>query len=495
MSSSWVRGSRCNVDNCRTHYYRVIDGQRICQYGHVYEGHVEYNDEEDDVATVTKKVKLPASQITQSQLISSTQSKKNDANQKIYGIAARELVFKCFQIILKNQSKVLKNKFDLPDAFETIVKSVWIDFLTHYLTENTDEEDSGAYNFTNLPHILHSIAIIYISCRYLNLPIVFFDDLISLISEETLPLMHTHSLIPKNLLMKLPETYRNCLQPPKILIRGEIIFKSLTVISKLNTIRPIRMNYNLFLIKMINEFILPPRIYESTKKVFRILDLNFSYPIVKDFQHNTANMFGKVSELPEIQILFCLLISTKIYFKNPNFNKNNLNFNKWEKIYRKLNKFNSFNNLIKKLPNSKDLNHDILNWNDIQSIQFINWFEKSLINEDYLNNSSLPIKRLFNIFNTDEFNNTLDNLSNQANDINSCYNKLFKTNNVEITKEDLIPLNSNDLLVIEDIFFDHIATNYGTNKDYLLIASRRLERAVIQHYIKSSKQSFYPILL
>lgn len=84
--STFIRGPICGTDNCPSRLWRIIDGRRTCQYGHVMEGDVEFNDDEDDLnglgaGVITRRLNLTtnatgsfqSSQLTNSQLLQQQQ--------------------------------------------------------------------------------------------------------------------------------------------------------------------------------------------------------------------------------------------------------------------------------------------------------------------------------------------------------------------------------------------------------------------------------------
>lgn len=46
---TFIRGPVCGTDNCPSRLWRIIDGRRTCRYGHVMDGDIEFNNDEDDV--------------------------------------------------------------------------------------------------------------------------------------------------------------------------------------------------------------------------------------------------------------------------------------------------------------------------------------------------------------------------------------------------------------------------------------------------------------
>lgn len=131
--SSYIRGPICGVGNCPSRLWRIIDGRRTCQFGHVMEGDVEFNDEDEDATNagvVTRRLNLTTnatgnfqSSFNTSQLQS---SQIEEGGKKIFGPEARILFIKSLQFTLKRQSRWLVEEYNLPQEFDKVIKIIWI---------------------------------------------------------------------------------------------------------------------------------------------------------------------------------------------------------------------------------------------------------------------------------------------------------------------------------------------------------------------------------
>ena len=137
--STYIKGPICGVDNCRSRLWRIIDGRRTCQYGHVMEGDVEFNDDEDDVnamGVVTRRLNLTTNATGNFQSsLSLSQSQRStlgsNKTEKIYGKDGRLLFIKCFQYILRKQTEWLIEKENFPNSYSDLVKLIWTMHLKH----------------------------------------------------------------------------------------------------------------------------------------------------------------------------------------------------------------------------------------------------------------------------------------------------------------------------------------------------------------------------
>lgn len=101
--STYIRGPVCGVDNCPSRLWRVINGRRTCQYGHVMEGDVEFNDDDDNVnvmSTMTRRMNLTTnavgsfqSNLSMSQLQES-QTSKHQSKKLALWAGCKFIIFK-----------------------------------------------------------------------------------------------------------------------------------------------------------------------------------------------------------------------------------------------------------------------------------------------------------------------------------------------------------------------------------------------------------------
>lgn len=237
--STYIKGPICGVDNCRSRLWRIIDGRRTCQYGHVMEGDVEFNDDEDDVnamGVVTRRLNLTTNATGNFQSsLSLSQSQRStlgsNKTEKIYGKDGRLLFIKCFQYILRKQTEWLIEKENFPNSYSDLVKLIWTMHLKHIdpvlfadnnndrlnghdSDEAGDDDDGNNYPVSGKRNevgrlklsMLSSISIHYLACLHLGLPI-FTNDILRWICVDGLPYFRSHHILPKEWQDKLPNYY------------------------------------------------------------------------------------------------------------------------------------------------------------------------------------------------------------------------------------------------------------------------------------------------
>ncbi|RPA78958.1 hypothetical protein BJ508DRAFT_151464 [Ascobolus immersus RN42] len=102
----------CGVDNCKTRLFYVENGQWFCKYGHIREGEVELDMDDDFGIQLLKKVK---------RTVETVEKKKNAWT----GRKGYNLFLCCYQGILREQVRWLIEKQGLPAELEEIVRDLW----------------------------------------------------------------------------------------------------------------------------------------------------------------------------------------------------------------------------------------------------------------------------------------------------------------------------------------------------------------------------------
>ncbi|KAH3672393.1 hypothetical protein WICMUC_004229 [Wickerhamomyces mucosus] len=508
MSGTWIRGSRCGVDNCRSRYYRSIDGRRICQYGHVSDGHVEYNDEDDENFVVTKRLNIPQNSQGLSQASQITPGLDTDEKKrKLYGAAGRELYLKCYQYILRIQVQTLIKQCGLPSVLETIVKKFWALFMNSGFSSVADVGSDWTMGSTVLsndsskistsrkyPNFLDTLSILYISCRYLNLPI-YINDFVSWTTTNKISYMKASFDLPKILREKLPSRILALFEPKRPPIRGDLC----VAVAKLVRSLGVKLNFTMepLLIKVVNELILPLDIYQITKKLIEIKSLNFEIP---DFKKPNAI----IHSFPEIKLLSTVILVTKMYFllnyeQSPSWKK-------WKAIVENLNldgyNDKNFNSLLTSvlIPDRTDL----IDWDEEKTEKYLDWFENRIAKTQ--NQSELPVamRRLFDIFPLEDSStdvssdkpgsdSEIDSNSSppiaqrkevpsaEITSIQKGFDKLYSDNDRKKK-----PLSLKNLNEIEEVLIDNFTLNFGIKKSQLQSAILLVEQAVLKDIKTSS---------
>lgn len=290
--SSYIRGPVCGVGNCPSRLWRIIDGRRTCQFGHVMEGDVEFNDEDEDAATagvITRRLNLTTSatgnfqsSFNSSQLQNS-QTEKN--GKKIFGPEAKLLFIKSLQFTLKRQSRWLIKEQNLPQEFDKVIKIIWIKILKYLENGNNDNEfnerdesqtfdsnkDQG--NFHELMKrrkdknryrlsLVTNLAVLYISSVQLGIPI-YTCDLIRWVMSGRLPYFKSNEKLPESWRAQLPNYYLGILEGGKGPQDGQLFVYIAQLCTKTEftkTFNP-RVNYECLLLKLVLSNILPPEFF------------------------------------------------------------------------------------------------------------------------------------------------------------------------------------------------------------------------------------------
>ncbi|SCU82971.1 LAME_0C03532g1_1 [Lachancea meyersii CBS 8951] len=227
--STFFRGPICGTDNCRSRLWRIIDGRRTCQYGHVMEGDVEFNDDEDDInsmGVVTRRLNLTtnASGSFRSSMNSQSQSsQKTSDSMKVYGEEADRLFLKCFQHILKLQCRWLIVNQKFPAVFEEIVKIMWMRLMKSLGEEdglqpptelNSGRKNRGEKRGRLGLSLLSGVALLYMAGAHLRLP-VFWPDYLRWICSLKLVYFKANLNLAPSYRRQLPNYYLQLLEGGK----------------------------------------------------------------------------------------------------------------------------------------------------------------------------------------------------------------------------------------------------------------------------------------
>lgn len=486
MSNTWIRGPRCGVDNCRSRHYRTVDGRRICQYGHVNEGHVEFNDDDDENFVVTKRLKLPTNTTGLSQASQITPGlQKDESKRKLYGVAGRELYFKCFQCVLKAQVNTLINDHGFPKIFETIVKSIYVEYLTvdnnvefgeesGFTTQDTtftnQASEDREFRFKKLPSHIDSLAICYLSCRYLNLPI-YINDFVQWTTTNRIPYMRASFNIPKILRDKLAVNMTRLFEPKRPPLRGDLCM-TITKVANSLKLNGLELNYEPLLFKVVKELILPPQIYFAVKKIINLknVELKISETVFK-----TRKAARVINDFPEIKLISIIICMTKLYFLNGHFNPEykTYDWKKWMEIIENLDldqdDTRNFNNALSSLLLSKNSSNEVIEWDERQTEKYLDWFTQRIVNTQTIEVPT-ALKRLYDIFELPE--TQLEEQKDPEDAINTteiAFKKLLESeSNHEL-------LTSDEVVRIENLFIENLISNFGLTETQLRLAIRHNE--------------------
>ncbi|ABN64317.2 RNA polymerase I specific transcription initiation factor RRN7, partial [Scheffersomyces stipitis CBS 6054] len=400
---SWFRGPVCGVDNCRSRLYRSSDGLTICQFGHVMEGNIEINDDQDQVTVTTRRLNVvnvdERGGYTSSPVVNS-QKAISKKSTRLYGSEARELYFKCLQMLLKKQCEIFMTLFfseSMRDDLFQLVKTNWVKCLG--ITEKEEQVESKYYTVNTLD----LISLIYISALQLRFQSIYINDIVKHIKSNEIPYVRTLHILPKSTLDKLPMPYHHMLQP-------------LRLPSQLDLYHCIRINglrlkvgkldmplnyYYPFAFKVFSDIFLFPNaidlfnVFTNLMEAISLTELSFSFT----YKTTVLGVIG----FPEIQILGAIVFVIKLTFVSNPF-KYMLHPKVWLDRLGKFEMNNEYSYI-------KSDNSDLLDWSDDKIEKYCDWIYDHIIpkknktynldgdHEDYL--LTTMEKRLFQIFNVD----------------------------------------------------------------------------------------------
>ncbi|RLV96009.1 RNA polymerase I-specific transcription initiation factor RRN7 [Spathaspora sp. JA1] len=382
--STWFRGPVCGTDNCRSRLYRSSDGLTICQFGHVLEGAVEFNDDQDQAIVSTRRLNAAVAMDARGSYTSSQQARQStqslgERSERLFGSEALSVYYRCLQILLKYQLNVFIKLFcseSMTKDLTCLVKSNWMDVLS----DVHKSEDDGHIDTLDL------IVIIYISSLQLQAYSIYTSDILDHILSNEIPYVRTLHLVPQELLDKLPTLFHNRLQPYNLPTKNQIYKKLKITLGRVQMDMTIPTSFYFpFIFKTCSQtLILPnsPDLFMSTYKLLQLLEVN-SFTI--NYTAKKTNIY--FPSIPEIYLSSIMVFIIKLSFYN--------------------NKY-SINNWLTNLSNleSTDFISDetnLLDWSDSKVENYCDWIYDSIIPKKYkLNESNSTLstldKRLFQIF-------------------------------------------------------------------------------------------------
>ncbi|KAK6198106.1 uncharacterized protein RJT21DRAFT_254 [Scheffersomyces amazonensis] len=416
--TSWRRGPVCGVDNCRSRLYRYNDGLTICQFGHVMEGGIEINDDQDQAQITTRRLNLlnvdERGSFTSTSMSQSQSSLSRTKDNRLYGHEAKELLYRCFQVLLKKQLENIMRLYftdSIREDLELIVKTNWIKVISKEI------EHEGNSKFKKLYH-LDLIAIIYISVLQIRFQPIYTYELLDYIKTNQIPYIRCLHLIPSSLLSKLPNEHLLRLQATSLPLSNEFYYCIQEMMKRLyndEKVISIPVNYYYpYAFKLLTQELLLPN----------AIDLfNTFVTLTKKFYNDgqIAIRFNETKSkhliyFPEVilssMIIFIIKLSIISKFKLFPYQ---INFKNW---YKHLTKYEA-NNEFLNYSESSNVN-DLIEWSDDKIDKYCDWVYEQLIpkkNKTYTTHQSntqeleeekdLPElttmeKRLFQIFNVEE---------------------------------------------------------------------------------------------
>ncbi|GMF99235.1 unnamed protein product [[Candida] boidinii] len=432
-SRRWIRGPVCGVDNCPSRLWRNLNGQRICQYGHINETYVEINDEDGMMpdggdgtsgksSGITRRLTNVAGLSQQRNLLDKKVSERHENDRVFFGRDLKRIMIRCNQFLLKYYAESIIDKFfDIDDSlkqkFIIEVKKNWC----YYLKNKLDSKLDNYEKFINIEEILVLVYYSLVRCK-LNLNF-YFIDFINLILINKIRSNKIHLLLPKQLLKKLPifiiskkfdnsklfglNFFKVFKQVSTVLQKHESNDKEINNDSTFS--ETFELSYVPFIVKIVLKLKLPIEIINLTNNLILYLK--------SEEEISSFDLFHNIEydnyEFPELTVFKLVLINSKLYFKNNS--KIYLNWivvnSKYNKDLNFLKNYNDLN-LVKKLI-LKEFTFDKLTTMDSDLIEYyLNFlktnlindynFETAMLNDKLKEDVKVSMKRLFGIFEIDD---------------------------------------------------------------------------------------------
>ncbi|KAF3767697.1 hypothetical protein M406DRAFT_254939 [Cryphonectria parasitica EP155] len=330
-------GERC--DECRAKRWYLESGFRYCENGHRIEGFVEVDIDEEDNFGQTGRISRKEREV------------KEKATRHLAGNEARELYLECLQLVLRRQVWWLVHERRLPAELETVVRDLWDLRIRSFAglkrtaaAEETDTEmDSGtddeffssqagsesdastvstrttasrARSWTseagqdwNMPGLFHCLALCYLGCLSLSLP-VRVGQIYEWARSDQLPFLGAFDALPKEMTDRLPGSYHRALMVKHTSFQGGELHQAV-----LELILEYHLNYDmvfpalntpLLLFHYLRELALPAEVYVHVRAMIRLLSLIFTF--------NMKKKRFRLLDHPDVLLIASVVFSTKLIY-------------------------------------------------------------------------------------------------------------------------------------------------------------------------------------
>lgn len=485
----YVRGQICGVDNCPSRLWKRVNGQNVCQYGHVNELDVEIDDENEMLnngsgnGNGTQDFSRRLNNVAGLTISQSARNKVSRlSNDKIqtrkYGEDFKKLKIKCLQIILSKNTKFITLKLNFNEEqrkiYFTIVKLIWIKLLNNHLSnKNSNHNISNNNRNFNIGLV---VMINYLGLIQMNYPI-YLCDFINLTFDKKFNLEKSEYCLSRNLRIQIPISQLAS-------FHGHLFYN---FISKFNDDKFIRqyikvncnknqcqLNYYPLLTRIILNLYLPIDLIKLINNFIEFNNFEFSFNklIIENHIH------------PEFELISIIIIFIKIYFLN---NSNEFYINWYEKLINnsiksKINLINPIN--LRKMIYFNSSFKDLFNWNDDQINIFINFYNKNILpnisssniasNNEFKDRNNLQIvKSIKELFDFEDSNNEINDnqlITEYSEFLLSIYKQDgYKTVNKHVNRQENHPY-------LMETLFQHFTTMYNCTDLQLRDALRNVWR-------------------
>ncbi|KAK6507567.1 Pol I core factor CF [Arthrobotrys musiformis] len=125
------KGERCGIDNCRSRFYHLADGQWTCSNGHVQEGRLDIREDEEYQPRKGDRLVI--------------ETEGGVVEEKVFtGKKGLSLLLQGFQVVLRKQVGWMIDVKGFPKEFQVIVRDLWTLRLGAIYSERSSRTPSVA---------------------------------------------------------------------------------------------------------------------------------------------------------------------------------------------------------------------------------------------------------------------------------------------------------------------------------------------------------------
>ncbi|KAK8051050.1 Ubiquitin-like protein [Apiospora rasikravindrae] len=313
-------GERC--EECGSRHWYSEDALRYCRNGHRLEGYAPHEAGEDEYGTTGKVHRRK-------------KEKRERAAVKLEGAAGRELYLECLQIILRKQIWWLIKERGLPAELEEIVRAFWALRVRDLPTQDDEFQRDSSLGSSeagvrdgelsdgpaetnrvwrpqpgkgmNLPALIDTLALCYLGCFTLRLPIST-ASFCHWAQRGDLEFLAAINGLPKNVQDRLPAGYHRSLQIRDHIPPGKLQSAVREMAISFNVNYEVEfppLNHIPLLLQLMRDLTLPVEVFLSVKCMAQILEADFCYP-TRDKRRILS------TDDPEVLLLALVVVSTKL---------------------------------------------------------------------------------------------------------------------------------------------------------------------------------------
>lgn len=376
-SAFWSHGPRCGVQNCRSRLWRTVNGQRVCQNGHIREGDIELADDDETFFTQGGRTMTMGGRSTQTEIEIET--------KRLYGKEGHLLAMRCLQVVVRAQVRWLIEHQNAPPELEKVARSlfgIWADSLSSTSTlklyetgGNDDGQNSRAARPKFSISIINTISITFLSCTVLRLPIYIYD-ITRWVAHYKFPYASIHNIVPKDMMDKLGMDYRKAFVTYPRLSGGTVYLYTRDMAQYFAKHYQLRVPPTLIeplLFKIVRDLFLPPEVYSAALKLLKVCDVTADW-----------TKPGAGSCQPEGDCFAAVFLCAKLCYGLDDIKRipkrdtepahQIVDWELWESMVRKVWVEDEAFGQIK--------GQDPLTWDDAKVDRFLNWMDKCFLQSE-----------------------------------------------------------------------------------------------------------------